>query len=296
MSPHPIYAPTQHDFEEIRKFLPHDAHEVLTSAFEEGLTDKLLTRWIVARKGDIKAAAAMLEKHITWRRGPGRPVEEEHHGVQVNLQHKKVFLQGLDKTGRPIVLGVGARHRKFDSKEDAMAFCIYALDTAVAIGNSHDDWDGKLTGVFDLRNLGIKNADLTALQVMFELLQNHYPERLGRLFLYEAPMAFYALWRAVSPFVDPVTKTKINFVFAKNAHEEFEKVFDLQLLPRELGGEGDWHPIEEAHRKAMERAAKQDSELLTPNALADGAAATAVQSPSVVAVADAAPGPKSATA
>lgn len=47
---------------------------------------------------------------------------------------RQVFLQGLDNQGRPIVLGVGARHRKFDSKDDAMAFCIYALDTAVAIG------------------------------------------------------------------------------------------------------------------------------------------------------------------
>lgn len=64
----------------------------------------------------------------------------------------QVFLQGLDKTGRPIVLGVGSRHRKFETKEDALAFCTYALDTACAIGNSHEEWDGKLTGVFDLRS------------------------------------------------------------------------------------------------------------------------------------------------
>ncbi|KAG2439240.1 hypothetical protein HXX76_004601 [Chlamydomonas incerta] len=197
----------------------------------------------------------MLEKHVAWRRGAGRPVEESHHGVQVNLAHKKVFLQGLDKTGRPIVLGVGSRHRKFETKEDALAFCTYALDTACAIGNSHEEWDGKLTGVFDLRNLSLKNMDLTALQVMFELLQNHYPERLGRLFLYEAPVAFYAIWRAVSPFVDPVTKTKINFVYSKHAHDDFEKVFDLHLLPTDLGGQGDYHPIEEAHKRALERVA-----------------------------------------
>jgi hypothetical protein len=34
---------------------------------------------------------------------------------------------------------------------------------------------------------------------------------------------------------------------------------DLQLLPHELGGEGDWHPIEEAHRRAMERVAKREA-------------------------------------
>ncbi|KAG2453571.1 hypothetical protein HYH02_001790 [Chlamydomonas schloesseri] len=225
----------------------------------------------------------MLEKHVAWRRGAGRPVEESHHGVQVNLAHKKVFLQGLDKTGRPIVLGVGSRHRKFETKEDALAFCTYALDTACAIGNSHEDWDGKLTGVFDLRNLSLKNMDLTALQVMFELLQNHYPERLGRLFLYEAPVAFYAIWRAVSPFVDPVTKTKINFVYAKNAHDDFEKVFDLHLLPTDLGGEGDYHPIEEAHKRALERvAARAGSASPSPSPSgANGTGSAAAAAPAV---------------
>lgn len=32
------------------------------------------------------------------------------------------------------------------------AFCVYALDTAIAIGDTDPHWDGKLTGVFDLRS------------------------------------------------------------------------------------------------------------------------------------------------
>lgn len=54
MSPHVPYITNQHDIEELRKLLPTDSHKVLTDAFEEGLTDKLLSRWLVSRKGDVK--------------------------------------------------------------------------------------------------------------------------------------------------------------------------------------------------------------------------------------------------
>jgi hypothetical protein len=64
----------------------------------------------------------------------------------------QVFVQGLDRQGRPIVLGVGHKHKKFENKEAALTFCKYALDAAVMVGNTNPNWDGKFTGVFDLRS------------------------------------------------------------------------------------------------------------------------------------------------
>ena len=48
--------------------------------------------------------------------------------------------------------------------------------------------------------------------------------RLGVLYMYEAPTIFWALWKAVSPFIDPDTKQKVRFVTAKDA-AEFKDVF-----------------------------------------------------------------------
>lgn len=48
--------------------------------------------------------------------------------------------------------------------------------------------------------------------------------RLGVLFMYEAPTIFWALWHAVSPFIDPETKKKVSFVYGTSAAEDFQRL------------------------------------------------------------------------
>lgn len=95
--------------------------------------------------------------------------------------------------------------------------------------------------------------DLGALRAVFELLQQHYPERrepghplpalrtlisscvharlsmclcrLATMYMLDAPMIFWALWKAVGPFIDPETKQKVRFVSAKEAAQDFEELF-----------------------------------------------------------------------
>lgn len=45
-----------------------------------------------------------------------------------------------------------------------------------------------------------------------ELAAKHYPERLQRILIVNAPKVFSVLWNAVQRFVDPVTKHKVSFV------------------------------------------------------------------------------------
>ena len=48
-----------------------------------------------------------------------------------------------------------------------------------------------------------------SLQIFLNLSAAHYPERLGTFFIVSAPTVFNTLWRAISRFIDPVTKQKV---------------------------------------------------------------------------------------
>ncbi|GFH10474.1 CRAL-TRIO domain-containing protein, partial [Haematococcus lacustris] len=129
--------------------------------------------------------------------------------------------------------------------------------------DSGPDWDGKIVGILACGRMGMKNVDLSALKDIFTLLQNHYVERLHKLYFYDPPAIFMALWKVVSPFqpsnshlthltqcvtvevsvcdqVDPVTRSKVELVYPKQAVEVFSQEFDMAQLPAGvfLGGGG----------------------------------------------------------
>lgn len=47
------------------------------------------------------------------------------------------------------------------------------------------------------------------MQIFLSLSAAHYPERLGTFFIVSPPAVFSTLWRAISHFIDPVTKQKV---------------------------------------------------------------------------------------
>mmetsp|Transcript_123505 Transcript_123505/g.394524 ORF Transcript_123505/g.394524 Transcript_123505/m.394524 type:complete len:111 (+) Transcript_123505:265-597(+) len=70
----------------------------------------------------------------------------------------------------------------------------------------------KICLVFDLSGFGYKSMDNEVTNRLFQLLADFFPERLGRLLLWNAPRMFSAFWRIVSQVIDPVTFRKIQFV------------------------------------------------------------------------------------
>jgi polyribonucleotide 5'-hydroxyl-kinase len=72
------------------------------------------------------------------------------------------------------------------------------------------------------------------------IVQSHYPERLGRAVNFKPPLLFEIFWKAIRPFVDPVTKEKLIFLSGKMEAEEYsremEKYFNLDDIDECMGG------------------------------------------------------------
>jgi len=85
-------------------------------------------------------------------------------------------------------------------------------------------------------------TDDTFVQVL-NILQDHYPERLGRAFVINVPFLLNAFYKMINPFIDPVTRAKLKF----NPNCVKEGHFESNMLVKENWGGG--RTVEYVHEK-----------------------------------------------
>jgi hypothetical protein len=54
-----------------------------------------------------------------------------------------------------------------------------------------------------------KFPSMSVSKATLNILQDHYPERLGHMLIANPPMLFSTFWSCISPFIDPVTRAKV---------------------------------------------------------------------------------------
>lgn len=253
---------------EVERLLRQGGEQGLAAA---GIGAATLRRWLTAEKGDAAAAVERLSKHAQWRAeyvpdgaiaavrggawgagwaGGGRtqsgrarartrrhkpppPPPPPQAEVAKELAAGKAFVQGCDAAGRPVVVvRVAAHKRARGASPRIKRFICWVLDVAAASVDDAKNPDGKLVAIFDLRGISVDSLDAPALKSIFELLQAHFPERLARMTFVDAPIMFYAVWRVVSPFIDPVTRQKVAFASVAALPVDFPP----SCLPDILGG------------------------------------------------------------
>lgn len=77
----------------------------------QDVDDLMIRRFLRARDLDVEKASAMLLKYLKWRREfvPNGSISPSE--IRNDLAQDKLFMQGFDKVGRPIVLVFAARHK-----------------------------------------------------------------------------------------------------------------------------------------------------------------------------------------
>lgn len=92
--------------------------------------------------------------------------------------------------------------------------------------------------IMDLKGVGISKAGEVYgyLQRASGISQNYYPERLGKLYIINAPWGFSGVFSVVKRFLDPVTVAKIH-VLGSNYQKELLGQVPKENLPTDFGGD-----------------------------------------------------------
>ncbi|KAK8622415.1 hypothetical protein V6N13_117332 [Hibiscus sabdariffa] len=205
--------------------------------------DFMIRRFLRARDLDIEKATAMFLKYLSWRRTflPKGIVSESE--ISGQLADNKLCMQGVDKQGRPVVVAFGGRHKPTKGNlEEVKRFVVYGLEKICARMPKGQE---KFVAIGDLEGWGYSNSDIRAYLASLSILQDCYPERLGKLFIVHVPYIFMTAWKVVYPFIDSRTKKKIVFVENKKLKSTLLKDIDESQLADIYGGKLPLVPIED---------------------------------------------------
>ncbi|KAG8830985.1 hypothetical protein FRC17_003940 [Serendipita sp. 399] len=83
---------------------------------------------------------------------------------------------------------------------------VYVLERAVDLMPEGQD---SLVIVVDYRSTTLRsNPSISVAAKVLHILQDHYPERLGRAIVVHLPFILQFFYKGISPFLDPVTRDK----------------------------------------------------------------------------------------
>lgn len=204
--------------------------------------DYTLRRFLRARDHNIGKASAMLLKYLKWK-----PAAKPHGAIAAaevarEAAQGKLYLQGHDREGRPLIYGFGARHHPARRDLDEFKrYVVHVLDATVARlppppPPPGDVRQEKFAAVADLAGWGYANCDIRGYLAALDIMQSYYPERLARVFLVHVPYVFMAAWKIVYPFIDDNTKKKFVFVPDKDLDRTLREAIDDSQLPEIYGG------------------------------------------------------------
>lgn len=92
--------------------------------------------------------------------------------------------------------------------------------------------------VFDCTGMGLHQFHMPALNILrsvSELDQKHYPERMSKIFLVNAPYLFWKAWSIIKAWLDPRTAAKVH-ILGKDYSTVLLQHIEADSLPVFLGG------------------------------------------------------------
>ncbi|KAK2363217.1 phosphatidylinositol transfer protein [Trifolium repens] len=197
--------------------------------------DASVLRFLKARNYNTIKAARMLRGTIKWRL-EFKPDKIRWDDVAREALIGRLYRADyLDKQGR-IVFVMKAGIQSTSASIVQIKYLVYCLENAILnIGSSTQE---QMVWLIDFRGWSTSCVSSKVTRDTAQVLQNHYPERLGLAVFYNPPKLFQSFWTMVKPFLEPKTYRKVTFAYPDNPKSRvmMEELFDMDKLESCFGG------------------------------------------------------------
>lgn len=225
----------------------------LTESEKAWLTKECFLRYLRATKWKVEDCKKRIIKTLVWRRTFGVDPESsltESLVAPENETGKEVIL-GFDNDCRPcLYLKPGRQNTKASHRQ--VQHLVFMLERVIDFMPSGQD---QLALLIDFKptNVGI-NSKLPSISTgkeVLNILQDHYPERLGKALLTNIPWLGWTFLKIIHPFIDPLTREKLVY------QEPFPNYVPKEQLDKDFGGEVDFEYIQDKYWPVMNKIAAE---------------------------------------
>ncbi|KIV87601.1 hypothetical protein PV11_03135 [Exophiala sideris] len=198
----------------------------LTESERMFLTRECLLRYLRATSWNVAQSETRLKNTLIWRREYGLEKHTKDYISIENATGKQVIL-GWDNNGRTCQY-LRPSKQNTERSDRQIQHLVYMLERAIDLMPAGQETLALLINFAETKSG--QGASVAQGRQTLNILQNHYPERLGRALVTNLPFYIRGFFSLITPFIDPLTREKIKFNEDMGLHVPRE-----QLL-KESGG------------------------------------------------------------
>ncbi|KAK5167485.1 Phosphatidylinositol transfer protein (PITP) [Saxophila tyrrhenica] len=171
------------------------------------LSRECLLRYLRATKWNTANALKRLQSTLSWRREYGADTFTFDYISPENETGKQVIV-GYDNQARPcLYLNPGKQNTEMSDRQ--IHHLCFMLDRTIDMMPP-----GQENACLIISFKGAASGKIPTVgqaRAVLNILQGHNPERLGKALINELPWYVKTFFKLISPFIDPVTRDKMNF-------------------------------------------------------------------------------------
>ncbi|KDQ57118.1 hypothetical protein JAAARDRAFT_35722 [Jaapia argillacea MUCL 33604] len=195
------------------------------------LSYECLLRYLRATKWNVALAIERLEATLKWRREYGLYSHITAEYVKPESLTGKAVIFGYDVERRPALYLLPSRQNTEEPPQQ-IEFTFFMLERTIELMGPGIE---TLALMIDYADRANKSPSFNTSRTVLNILQTHYPERLGRALILNVPFILKAFYRLITPFIDPMTRPKMRF----NPQVVTDGLFTADQVVKNWGGERD---------------------------------------------------------